>query len=281
MKLPFSKMEATGADYIVIDDRDGTITCPESLCIKLCDRHYGVGGYGIALIEEPDDPEAHVKMRLFNRDGSEGFIAGTCIRSVAKYVYDRGIAKEDVIKIETAAGIRAVSVYTSDGRVTMAGVEMGRAEFEPAKIPCSLGGDEIVDRPVKIAGGDYRITCLSVGNPHCVVFCDRVDGLDLDTIGPKFENDPIFPERVNTEFVRVVDPTTLRMRVWERGNGETFACGTGACAAVAAAVRNGFCPKGEDVTVKVTGGDLIVNYRDDGITLSGDAKLVFDGVTEY
>ena len=220
-------------------------------------------------------------MRLFNRDGSEGFIAGTCIRSVAKYVYDRGIAKDDVIKIETAAGIRAVSVYTSDGRVTMAGVEMGRAEFEPAKIPCSLGGDEIVDRPVKIAGGEYRITCLSVGNPHCVVFCDRVDGLDLDVIGPKFENDPIFPERVNTEFVRVVDPTTLRMRVWERGNGETFACGTGACAAVAAAVKNGFCPKGEDVTVKVTGGDLIVNFTDDGITLSGDTKLVFDGVTEY
>ena len=281
MKLSFSKMEATGADYIVIDDRDGAITCPESLCIRLCDRHYGVGGYGIALIENPENPDAHVKMRLFNRDGSEGFIAGTCIRSVAKYVYDRGIVKEDVIKIETAAGIRAVSVYTSDGRVTMAGVDMGRAEFAPEKIPCTLGGGEIVDRTVRIADGDYRITCLSVGNPHCVVFCDRVDNLDLDAIGPKFEHDPIFPERVNTEFVRVVDPTTLRMRVWERGNGETFACGTGACAAVAAAVKNGICPKGEDVTVKVTGGDLIVNFRDDGITLSGDAELVFDGVTEY
>ena len=281
MKLSFAKMEATGADYIVIDNRDGTITCPESLCIKLCDRHYGVGGYGIALIEEPRSEGADIFMRLFNRDGSEGFIAGTGIRSVAKYVYDRGIARRDVVNVETAAGVRSVSVYTSDGKVTMAGVEMGRAEFEPEKVPCTLGGDRVVDRPVKLAGGEYRITCVSVGNPHCVVFCGRVDDLDLDAIGPKFENAPIFPERVNTEFVRVVDPTTLRMRVWERGNGETFACGTGACAAVAAAVENGLCPKGEDVTVKVTGGDLIVNYRDDGITLSGDTKLVFDGVTEY
>ncbi|MBR3990626.1 MAG: diaminopimelate epimerase, partial [Clostridia bacterium] len=182
---------------------------------------------------------------------------------------------------ETEAGIRPVTVYTADSRVTMAGVDMGEATLETKKIPCTLPEPEIVDRPTAIGGGEYRITCVSVGNPHCVVFLPRLDELDLEHIGPKFENDPVFPERVNTEFVRVVDPTTLRMRVWERGNGETFACGTGACAAVVAAVRNGFCSEGEEITVKVIGGDLLVKYEGGRVTLAGDASLAFDGVTEY
>lgn len=208
-------------------------------------------------------------------------IAGTCIRSVAKYVYDRGIAKHDVIKIETEVGIKEVVVYTSNGKVTLAGVDMGKAELDAEKIPCTVKSGKIIDYPVNIGGQEYNITCVSMGNPHCVVFCSRVDDVDVEKIGPMFENSEIFPERVNTEFIRVVNPTTIKMRVWERGNGETFACGTGACAAVVAAVENGFCQKGEDITVKVLGGDLIVCYTDNGVTLTGDTKLVFDGVTEY
>jgi carbamoyl-phosphate synthase large subunit len=158
---------------------------------------------------------------------------------------------------------------------------MGRAELTPQNIPVALDGESIIDREVKIANEAYRITCVSVGNPHCVVFVDNVDKIDIATTGPQFENAPLFPERVNTEFVRVVNPSTIKMRVWERGNGETMACGTGACAAVVAAVENGYCKKGEDITVKVRGGDLTVNYTDERITLTGDANLVYKGEIEY
>jgi carbamoyl-phosphate synthase large subunit len=158
---------------------------------------------------------------------------------------------------------------------------MGKAELACSKVPVNLNIDKAINHPVKIAKTDYNITCVSVGNPHCVVFVDNVDKVDVDTVGPKFENADIFPERVNTEFVRVVNSNTIKMRVWERGNGETPACGTGACAAVVAAVENGYCPKGEDITVKVRTGDLIVNYTDNGITLSGDANLVYKGEIEY
>jgi carbamoyl-phosphate synthase large subunit len=157
---------------------------------------------------------------------------------------------------------------------------MGKASLDANLLPCTLGEKRIVGRPTDIGGREYRITCVSVGNPHCVVFCDRVDNVDIRSVGPAFENASIFPERINTEFVRVVNSNTLKMRVWERGNGETLACGTGACAAVVAAVENGYCKKGEDITVKVRGGDLIVNYTDDGVTLTGDTKLVFSGTVE-
>ena len=158
---------------------------------------------------------------------------------------------------------------------------MGRPAFEPANVPVTLAGGRVVDRPVTIAGGEYRITCLSMGNPHCVVFADRVDEVDVTHLGPQFEHADIFPARTNTEFIRVVNRTTIKMRVWERGNGETRACGTGACAAVVAATENGLCPKGEPITVKVSGGDLIVTYDDDGVRLTGNAELAFTGVTTY
>lgn len=163
----------------------------------------------------------------------------------------------------------------------MASVDMGRAEFAAEKVPCTLPGPEVIDRPVVIAGTEYRISCVSMGNPHCVVFCPRVDGLELTQIGPQFENAPFFPERVNTEFVRVVNAHTLKMRVYERGSGETWACGTGACAAVAVACRLGFCPEGEDITVKVRGGDLLVNYTPQRVILTGDAAQVYEGRTKY
>ena len=279
-KIAFSKMQATGDDYIFIDNREGIVTCPESLCVDMCDRHYGIGGDGLVLIEDSD--VADVKMRIFNRDGSEGMMAGNCIRNVGKYVYDNGIIKRTDLTVETASGVKKLKLYTRSGEVSSVSVDMGMVDFSAASLPAVTDQEQLVDYPVEIGGKDYRITCLSVGNPHCVVFCDRVDGVDVETVGPQFENAPMFPQRINTEFIRVVNKNMIKMRVFERGNGETLACGTGACAAVAAAVKNGFCVRGEDVVVKLRGGDLTVNYGKDGnVTLTGNAKLVFEGVVEY
>ena len=200
---------------------------------------------------------------------------------MGKFLYDNEIVKKDEMAIETASGIKTLRVFTREGKVSSATVDMGKAELTPQNIPVALDGESIIDREVKIAGEKYSITCVSVGNPHCVVFVDNVDKVNIRKVGPQFENADIFPERVNTEFVRVVNPSTIKMRVWERGNGETMACGTGACAAVVAAVENGYCNKGDDITVKVRGGDLVVNYTDDGITLTGDASLVYKGEIEY
>ncbi|MBE6816787.1 MAG: carbamoyl-phosphate synthase large subunit [Ruminococcaceae bacterium] len=277
--LKFSKMQGTGDDYIFFNNQCGIITCPESFAIEFCDRNYSIGGDGIVLIEESEIADA--KMRIFNLDGSEGKMAGNCIRCVGKFLYDNDMVKKDEMSIETASGVKNIRVFTRDGKVSSATVNMGRAELTPQNIPVALDGESIIDREVKIAGESYRITCVSVGNPHCVVFVDNVDKVDIATTGPQFENAPLFPERVNTEFVRVVNPSTIKMRVWERGNGETMACGTGACAAVVSAVENGFCKKGEDITVKVRGGDLTVNYTDERITLTGDANLVYKGEIEY
>lgn len=277
--INFAKMEATGDDYIYIENFKGEITCPESLCISMCDRNYGVGGDGIVLIEKSD--VADCRMRMFNHDGSEGKMAGNAIRCVAKYVYDNGYVQKEKMTIETASGIKHIEVYTSNGRVTFASVDVGKADLTASHIPTTLPVDRVINYGTEIADGHYDITCVNVGNPHCVVFCDRVEPLDLNVLGPKFENAPIFPERINTEFVRVVNKTTLKMRVYERGNGITMACGTGACAAVVAACENGFCQKGDDITVEVPGGDLLVNYTDEGITLSGDAKLVYRGMYQF
>ena len=277
--LKFAKMQATGDDYIYVENFDGHITCPESLCIPLCSRHRGIGGYGIVLIEHSDVADA--KMRVFNRDGSAGGMGGNAIRCVAKYLYDNGIVPRDDLTIEAGGLVHRLHLYTRFGTVGLVTVDMGKPAFEPANVPVTLPGNRVIDRPVTIAGGEYRITCLSMGNPHCVVFADRVDEVDVAHLGPQFEHADIFPARTNTEFIRVVNRTTIKMRVWERGNGETRACGTGACAAVVAATENGLCPKGEPITVKVSGGDLIVTYDDDGVRLTGNAELAFTGVTTY
>lgn len=277
--LKFAKMQATGDDYIYVENFDGHITCPESLCIPLCSRHRGIGGYGIVLIEH--SAVADAKMRVFNRDGSAGGMGGNAIRCVAKYLYDNGIVPRDDLTIEAGGTVHRLHLYTRFGTVGLVTVDMGKPAFEPANVPVTLEGERVIDRPVTIAGGEYRITCLSMGNPHCVVFADRVDEVDVAHLGPQFEHADIFPARTNTEFIRVVNRTTIKMRVWERGNGETRACGTGACAAVVAATENGLCPKGEPITVKVSGGDLIVTYDDDGVRLTGNAELAFTGVTTY
>ena len=277
--LRFSKMESSGNDYIFIDNFDGAVTSPESLCVTLCADHYGIGANGIVLIERSDVADA--KMRSFNRDGTEGKLAGNNLRCVAKYLYDNGIVRSDHITVETASGVKGLELFVRDNRVSSVTVSMGRAEFAPASIPADMEGERIISRPFEAAGETWDITCLSIGNPHCVVFRDRIDDLDLSEIGPEFEHAEAFPDRINTEFVRVVNRTTLRMRVWERGNGETLACGTGACAAAIAAVENGLCQKGADITVKQPGGDLIVNYTDDMVTLTGNASLVFEGSLEF
>ena len=278
-KISFTKMQDCGNDYIFIENFDGAVTCPESLCVNLCRAHTGVGSDGIVLIEK--SKIADVKMRSFNRDGSEGKMAGNNIRCVAKYVYDRGIVPKERISVETGGGVRTLRLFLRDGEVSSVQVDMGRASLKAAEIPAVSERETLIGVPVTIGGKDYRVTCVNVGNPHCVVFCDAIDGLNLEKIGPQFEHDPMFPERVNTEFVRVVNRHTLRMRVWERGSGETLACGTGACAAVVAACENGLCDKGSDVKVSLLGGELTVNCSDARVLLTGGASIVFEGSFLY
>ncbi|MBQ7064058.1 MAG: carbamoyl-phosphate synthase large subunit [Firmicutes bacterium] len=278
-KIRFSKMQTCGNDAILIENFDGSMTSPESLCIQLCTPHYGIGGDGIVLVGPSEIADAG--MRYFNKDGSEGQMAGNHIRCAAKYLYDHGLVRNEQMTIETAGGVHRLELYLRNGKVSSVQVDMGPASFRTADLPASVRDAEMVCRPLSVGGREYIVTCVSMGNPHCVIFSDSIDALDLPAIGPQFEYASIFPERINTEFVRVVNPHTLRMRVWERGSGETMACGTGACAAVAAAVRNGYCPKGQDILVKVLGGDLIVNYTDERVTLTGSAELVYEGEFEY
>ena len=279
LKLSFTKMQGSGNDYIYINCFERTVNSPESLSAFLADRHYGIGGDGIVLICPSDAADA--KMRMFNLDGSEGKMCGNAIRCVAKYLYDKGIVKKNEMRIETLSGIKTLNVFTSDGKVSSASVDMGKAVFKAKEIPVILGKkDKVIDEKVEIGGAHYRITCVSMGNPHCVVFTDDIASVDIQRLGPLFEYDRMFPERVNTEFVKVVGPNRLEMRVYERGSGETLACGTGACAAAAAAVVNGYAKEGEDIKVSLPGGELTVNYTKKAVIMTGDAKLVFEGVVE-
>jgi len=278
MKLEFTKMQSCGNDYIYINCFDREINCPESLSVVLSDRHYGIGGDGIVLICKSNICDT--RMRMFNLDGSEGKMCGNAIRCVAKYLYDNGIVKKDIITIETLSGIKSMQVNTQNGLVCSVKVDMGKAELDPAKIPVLLPGDRIVNVPVEIGGKYCHITCVSMGNPHAVVFCEEIDNLNIDEIGPLFEYNELFPDRVNTEFVKIIDQNTIKMRVWERGSGETLACGTGACAAAVAAVLNGYCDKNSNIRVLLPGGELIVNYTDDTVYMTGDCLKVFEGVVE-
>jgi len=278
MKIKFTKMQGCGNDYIYINCLEQEPGSPERLSVVLSDRHFGIGGDGIVLICKSDAADA--KMRMFNADGSEGKMCGNAIRCVAKYLYDNGIVRKDTIKIETLSGIKDLQLFTKNGLVSSVRVDMGRAELEPSKIPVTLKGERIINTPLDIQGRTYNITCVSMGNPHAVVFCDDVDSLNLEQIGPCFEHNEIFPERVNTEFVKVIDKNTLKMRVWERGSGETLACGTGACAAAVAAVLNGYCGKGEDILVLLRGGELTVNYSDETVFMTGGCAKVFEGIIE-
>jgi carbamoyl-phosphate synthase large subunit len=281
MQLKFTKMQGAGNDYIYCSTFDQEINNPEALSVRLSDRHFGIGGDGIILVCPSNVADA--KMRMVNLDGSEGKMCGNGIRCVGKYLFDHNmidIKEKDEITVETLSGIKNLKAFTQDGEVTTLRVDMGKAELNPKNIPVNFDRDKMISERVTIGGKDYDVTCVSMGNPHCVVFVDNVDGFDLEHIGPQFENDPLFPERVNAEFVKVLNDHTIKMRVWERGSGETWACGTGACAVAVAACENGYCKKGEDITVKLKGGDLIINYTDDTVYMTGEATRVFDGVIE-
>lgn len=275
MLKKFTKMHGAGNDYIYFDCLQEELEDPAEAAVKLSDRHKGIGGDGIVMICKSDVADA--KMRMFNADGSEGKMCGNAIRCVGKYLYDHKIVQKTDVDIETLSGIKHLKLFAEDGKVKLVRVDMGAASFDPKSLPVLLEG-EVIDRLVKVAGGEYRITCVSMGNPHCVVFADP-DSTDVETLGRKFENDSLFPERVNTEFIKKIGKNALKMRVWERGSGETMACGTGACAAAAAACACGVCEYGQDVLVKLRGGDLIIHVGET-VFMTGEAVTVFTGEVE-
>ena len=273
--MKFTKMHGCGNDYIYINCFETPVDNPEELAVRLSDRHKGIGGDGVILICPSDIADG--KMRIFNIDGSEGMMCGNGIRCVAKFLYDHDICRKTEMEIESKSGVKRCRILDEGGKAAAVSVDMGRAELDPEKIPVGLSGGPVIGRKADVAGGMHEITCVSMGNPHCVVFGGDPMEIELEKIGPRFERDPLFPERVNTEFIQVVDSRTLKMRVWERGSGETMACGTGACAAAVAAVENGFCPMGEDITVRLRGGDLVINYTKDRVLMTGEAVEVFTG----
>lgn len=277
MKYEFIKMQGCGNDYVYIDAKKYHIEDPAALAVRISDRHFGIGSDGLILVAPSDAADA--KMIMFNLDGSEGKMCGNGIRCVGKFVCDEWGVKKDTLTIETRSGIKTLKMFFGeDGTVTGATVDMGRAILSPELIPVDLPGERVVDREVEIDGEKYRITCVSMGNPHAVVFVQDVLHLDLATIGPKFEHHPMFPESVNTEFVEVLEPGLLRMRVWERGSGETWACGTGTCATVVAACLNGYTRTGQDVHVLLNGGELVINYTEEHVLMTGPAVTSFRGV---
>ena len=275
MKLSFTKMQGCANDYIYLDCRTSGV--PEDIAAlsqKLSRRHFSIGADGIICICAPVTEGADGRMRIFNADGSEAQMCGNGIRCVAEWLYTHGIAKE-TLAIDTLSGLKTV---TRKG-MGLWQVEMGAYSTLPADLPAvNMGEGPLVDCPLTVEGRTWRVTCISVGNPHCVTVVEDVDSLKLEEIGPGFEHHANFPERINTEFVQVVDATHLKMRVWERGSGETISCGTGTCASVVAAVLNGFCKRGEEVEVQIRGGKLYDTYLANGeVQMKGPATTVFDG----
>ncbi len=274
--MKFTKMQGLGNDYVYVNCFKEKIDNPPELARRISDRHFGVGADGLIMINPSD--KADFEMEMYNADGSRGEMCGNGIRCVAKYVYDYGLTDKKHISVETLGGIKYLDLTVEEGKVKMVKVDMGKPELEPLKIPVKASGDKAVDEPILVGGNEYRMTCVSMGNPHAVIFigCD-VREFPLEEIGPKFENHERFPNRVNTEFVRVIDRRTAEMRVWERGSGETLACGTGACAVAVACALNGFTE--DEVTVRLLGGDLQIRWdrEKDTVFMTGPAEVVFDG----
>lgn len=276
--MKFTKMHGCGNDYIYINGFTERIAQEEKpeLVRRISDRHFGIGGDGAIFINP--SAEADFEMEMYNADGSRAEMCGNGIRCVAKYVYDYGLTDKTRISIETLAGIKYVELTVEDGKARMVKVDMGRPVLEAGQIPVTGFGERAVDVPIQVDGQEYRMTAVSMGNPHTVVFMDDVKGLEIEKTGPLFENHACFPQRVNTEFVHVLDRKTVEMRVWERGSGETLACGTGACAVAVACILNGLTE--DAVTVKLLGGDLQIQWdrEADRVYMTGPAETVFDGV---
>ena len=276
--LHFAKLHGTANDFIYVDARAGIPGDPATLARRLCDRRRGIGADGLILLERASDGRADCRMVVYNSDGSRPEMCGNGIRGLAKFALDRGLVRADPLRVETDAGVKSLRVRTDAGRVHSVTVDMGTPVWAGRAIPVDADG-EILERPLEVAGRAWAVTCLSMGNPHCVVFLDEVAGLPLAELGPRFEHHPFFPRGVNTEFIRVVSRERLEMRVWERGAGETMACGTGACAAAVAATRTGRC--GRRVVVALPGGELEIDWRaDDHVLMTGDAIEVFAGEAE-
>ncbi len=275
-KIRFTKMHGTGNDYVYIDCMNGVEPDGGALAAAMSPRRFSVGSDGVIMICRSSVADA--KMRMFNADGSEGKMCGNGIRCVGKFIYDRGYAKKETVTVETLSGIKTLTLRVKDGKAVAASVDMGRAITEPRLIPAKFEGGAAIEEPAGVPGFDYLLTAVSMGNPHAVIFTENVDSLDLEKIGPSFENNPAFPDRVNTEFAEFISPDVIKMRVWERGSGETFACGTGACATAVAAVLTKRAAPGVPLTLRLRGGDLTVTVGEDlGVTMEGPAVTVYDG----
>ena len=277
--MKFTKMHGTGNDYIYVNGFEEKLENPSEAAVKLSDRRFGIGSDGLILILPSD--VADCRMEMFNADGSIGKMCGNGIRCVAKYVYDRGLVKKDVLRVETRSGVKTLQLRVEDGKVASVRVNMGQPELDPEKIPVLFSKDRMVDEEVYTPSGNvWRVTCVSMGNPHAVIFVDDVEGVNLPAIGPEMEKHAMFPERANIEFAQVTGPHEVQMRVWERGSGETLACGTGACACAVASVLTGKADR--DVTVHLRGGDLhgFWDPDTDDVYMEGPAAFVFDGTVE-
>lgn len=273
--MKFTKMHGCGNDYVYVNCLEETVSHPDRVARFVSDRHFGIGSDGLILIHPSD--KADFRMAMYNADGSEGEMCGNGIRCVAKYVYDYGLTDKTNLSIETLAGIKHLELTVQDGKVALVKVNMGAPELTPKQIPVLIGEERCVDEPLMVLGKEHRITAVSMGNPHAVTFVEDTAELPLEQTGPYFENHEAFPERINTEFVQVLNRKEINMRVWERGSGETLACGTGTCASVVACVLND--KTDTEVTVHLLGGDLHIHYdrENNTVWMTGPATVVYDG----
>ena len=273
--MKFTKMHGIGNDYVYVNCFKETVEHPSEVAIKVSDRHFGIGSDGLILIKPSEVADG--KMEMYNADGSQGAMCGNGIRCVAKYMYDYGITDKTSISVETKSGIKYLDLTIKDGKVDTVKVNMGTPILKAVDIPVRSEKEQMIDEPVMVDGKEWKITCVSMGNPHAITYIDDVKNLEIEKIGPKFENHEIFRDRVNTEFVHVIDRNTVEMRVWERGSGETLACGTGACAVAVSSILNGLTE--EEVTVKLLGGDLKIFWdrTENKVYMTGSATTVFDG----
>ena len=273
--MKFTKMHGCGNDYVYVNLFEEHIDDPAEMSIKVSDRHFGIGSDGLITIEPSDI--ADFRMRIYNADGSEAEMCGNGIRCVAKYVYDHKLTDKTEISVQTGAGVKILKLFVEGDKVEQVTVDMGEPVLAPAEIPVVADGDRVVDEPIEVCGKEWRMTCVSMGNPHAVVFVDDVENFELEKYGPHFENHERFPKRTNTEFVHVVSRTEAYMRVWERGSAETWACGTGTCATVMACILNG--KTDNKVLVHLIGGDLTIEYdeKTNHVFMTGPATEVFNG----
>lgn len=274
--MKFTKMHGCGNDYIYVDCTKEMIPDPNGVALKLSDRHFGIGSDGLILVCPSE--AADFRMAMYNSDGSEGAMCGNGIRCVAKFCYDKGLTNKEEIAIETKAGIKYIQLTIENGKAVKARVDMGAPMTRAEQIPVVGLGEEVIGKSVNVDGRDWVMTCVSMGNPHAIVWCDDVTNLDIEKVGPGFHDHPMFPDRVNTEFAKVLDRNHVQMRVWERGAGETWACGTGACATAVACYLNGLTDR--NVTIHLLGGDLEIEVAEDTVYMTGPATTVFEGEVE-